>query len=349
MSQIDLTYAVKRALEVYRDLQLIRYKVARKMVEKLARFESDPVIVEVNGYQSYIWMPKEQAREYRVWPPTLTAPAEGWLKERGLARVPIMVVSWSEVFDKLAPVFRYRAIILESIRGVLGIFTNIELEPHFLEAEGYDGTANYGDYRAWYKITHEGIKVDYLMPVEDLTGASYEHTITVQLTTTNCPVRQRLKELLYSASDGFVIECPNGSVKKVQYSATDCPALDQLVTLLRQILDQQIHCPVDFPSRVVFLDGPLSGLNWSAVDRMHFIAWDGAKATTYDLASIESMFGTSVETCRTSMARLACQLAGEACPEGTTCRDAYQCVEKLGGECRGQCPNMPGTYCCCTK
>ena len=344
---VDISFVVRRALEVQRDLQLIRYKIGRKLLQKLAQFESSPIIAEINSYPAYIWVPKEQAREYRVWPATLTAPAEGWLKERGLARVPIMIVSWSEVFDKLVPVFRYRAIILESVRGVLGIFTNIELEPHFLEAEGYDGTANYGDYRAWYKITHEGIKMDYLMPVEDLTGASYEHTVTVQLTTTNCPVRQRLKELLYSVSEGIIIECPGGSVKKVQYSATDCPALDQLVTLLRQILDQQIHCPVDFPSRVVFLDGPLSGLNWSAVDRTHFIAWDGAKATTYDLSSIESMFNTSVETCRISMAKLACQLAGETCPEGTTCMNARNCVEYLNGTCQGQCPGMPEGYCCC--
>ena len=349
MSQIDLTYAVKRALEVHRDLQLIRYKIARKMMEKLARFESDPVVTEVSGYQSYVWVPKGQAREYRVWPPTLTAPAEGWLREKGLARVPIMAISWNEVFDKLAPVFRYRSIILESIKGIFGILTNIELEPHFLETEGYDGTVNYGDFKGWYKITHEGIKIDYIMPVEDLSGTTHEYTVTVQLTTTNCPIRQRLKELLYSVSEGIIIECPGGSVKRVQYSATECPALDQLVTLLRQILDQQIHCPVDFPSRITFLDGPLGGLNWTAVDRHNFVTWDGERAAVYDMNAIESMFQTSVETCRTSMTRLACQLAGEACPEGTTCRDAHQCVEKLEGECKGQCPGMPPNYCCCTK
>jgi len=346
---VDISFVIKRALEAQRDLQLVRYKIGRKLAQKLAQFESSPIITEINGYPAYIWVPKERAREYRVWPPTLTSLQGGWLQEKGLVNMPPMIVSWSEIFDRLVPAFRYKSIILQSIRGLLDVFTNIELEADYLEAEGYDGTVNYGDFRGWYKITHEGIKINYVMPVEDPTGATYDYMVTVQLTTTSCPVRQRLKEMLYSASEGFVIECPDGSAKKIQYSAVDCPALDQLITLLRQILDQQIHCPVDFPSRVVFLDGPLSGLNWSAVDRTYFIAWDGVKATTYDLTSIESMYKTSVDTCRGLMSRLACQLAGDACPAGTTCMNAYNCVEMLGGTCQGQCPNMPEGFCCCKR
>ena len=346
---VDISFVIKRALEVQRDLQLVRYKIGRKLAQKLAQFESSPIVAEINGYPAYIWVPKERAREYRVWPPTLTSLQGGWLEEKGLVKTPPMVVSWNEVFDKLMPSFRYKSLIIQSVKGIMGVFTNIELEANYLEGEGYDGTVNYGDFKGWYKITHEGIKIDYVMQVEDPTGVIYDYTVSVQLTTTSCQVRQRLKDMLYSVSDGFIIECPDGSAKKVQYSATDCPALDQLVTLLRQILDQQIHCPVDFPSRVVFLDGPLSGLNWSAMDRNYFIAWDGAKATTYDLSSIESMFKTSVDTCRTSMSRLTCQLAGDACPSGTTCMDAYNCVERLGGTCQGQCPGMPSTYCCCKR
>jgi hypothetical protein len=344
---VDISFVVKRALEVQRDLQLIRYKIARKLAQKLAQLESSPIITEINSYPAYIWVPKDKAREYRVWPPTLTSLQGGWLQDKGMVSMPPMTVSWNEVFDKLIPAFRYKSIILQSIKGMLSEFTNIELETHFIESEGYDGTVNYGDYKGWYKITHEGIKIDYVMPVEDTTGSTYDYTVTVKLTTTSCPIRQRLKEMLYTVSEGFIIECPDGSVKKVQYSATDCPALDQVVTLLRQILDQQIYCPTDFPSRVVFLDGPLAGLNWSAMDRNNFITWDGERATTYDLTSIESMFKTAMDTCRTSMTKLACQLAGDACPQGTTCMDSYNCVEKLGGTCQGQCPNMPERYCCC--
>jgi len=346
---IDISFAVKRALEVQRDLQLIRYKIGRKLAQKLAQLESSPIVVDINSYPAYVWVPKDKAREYRLWPPTLTSLQGGWLDEKGMVSMPPMIVSWNEVFDKLTPAFRYKSIILQSIRGMLSVFTNIELETNFIESEGYDGTVNYGDFKGWYKITHEGIKIDYVMPVTDENGNTYDYTVTVQLTTTSCSVRQEIKDMLYTISDGFIIQCPDGSVKKVQYSATDCPALDQLVTLLRQILDQQIHCPTDFPSRIVFLDGPLAGLNWSAMDKENFITWDGERANTYDLTSIESMFKTAMDTCRASMTKLTCQLAGDACPAGTVCMDAHNCVEGEGGTCQGQCPNMPETYCCCQR
>ena len=88
----DLRYVIKRITTAYLKKQLIRFKIAKALLGHLANLSHDKVVAEVQGYQSYIWVPQGRGREYRVWAPTLTNPPEGWLRERGF-RVPEFVVS----------------------------------------------------------------------------------------------------------------------------------------------------------------------------------------------------------------------------------------------------------------
>ena len=249
----DLQYMVKRLTTAYLKKQLIRFKIARAVLSRLSNLGHDKVVAEAQGYQSYIWVPAGRGREYRVWAPTLTSPPEGWLRERGIITSAPVPINWSDVFRDLLPVFTYQSIIVESVRSMLGVLTDIRLEEDYLAVEKYDGSANYGDHHAWYYVSSDGIKIDYAAPT-----ASGPEVVRVNYTTTACPVRTELKSMLDRVSRGITVDC-GGQTYVVQYSAADCPALDQIVTLLRQILDQQIHCPTDFPMRISFLTGPLRG------------------------------------------------------------------------------------------
>jgi hypothetical protein len=336
---------IKRIVKAYLKHQLVRFKIAKALLRKLAAAAHDKILVEVQGYQSYIWVPAGKGREYRVWAPTLTAPPEGWLKEAGIVTTPPMSINWHEVFRSLLPVFTYQSIIVESVKSMLGLLTDVRLEEDYLAVEKYDGTASYGDYPAWYYVTSSGIRIDYAAPTPD-----GPQIVSVKYTTTECPVRSKLKDMLEKASRGIMVHC-NGKSFLVQYSAVDCPALDQIVTLIRQILDQQIHCPVDFPARISFLTGPLRGFV-GLVNPNQFIAWDGSRVSVYELSAIEDAFNKAVETCAEVMTREVCSRYGPVrraeCPEGMYCVSVDECQNVMGGTCELWC-GLPGENKCCCR
>jgi hypothetical protein len=335
---------IRRIVGAYLKYQLIRYKIARAIINKLATVAHDKITAEVQGYQSYIWVPRGRGREYRVWAPTLTSGPEGWLKETGIVAAPPMSINWVDVYRSILPVFTYQSIIVESVRSMLGILTDIRLEEDYLAVERYDGTANYGDYHAWYYITSDGVKIDYAAPTSD-----GPQLVSVQYTTTQCPVRAKLKELLDKASRGIMVHC-DGQTFLVQYSAVDCPALDQIITLIRQILDQQIHCPADFPNRISFLTGPLRGF-MGLVSPEQFITWDGSRVAVYELSAILDAFNTAVSTCSEVMAREACTRYGPAqrseCPSGMYCVAVEECEQNMEGTCELRCGRPDENKCCC--
>ena len=340
----DLKYVIKRITLAYLKKQLIRFKIARSLLGRMSRLGHDKVVAEVQGYQSYIWVPAGRGREYRVWAPTLTAPPEGWLRDKGIITRAPVPVSWHDVFTALLPVFTYQSIIVESVRSMLGMLTDIRLEEDYLAVEKYDGSANYGDYHAWYYVSSDGIKIDYAAPTAD--GAQL---VRVSYTTTTCPVRSELKAMLDQVSKGIEVTC--GDKKYVaQYSAADCPALDQIVTLIRQILDQQIHCPADFPARLSFLTGPLRGFT-GLVSPDQFITWDGSRVAVYELTAIRETFDNALTTCAEVMTREVCRTYGPVqrpeCPPGMYCVDVNECEQNMGGTCEAWCGQPGENKCCC--
>jgi hypothetical protein len=335
---------IRRIVRAYLKHQLVRFKIAKAVMGRVASLAHDKIVAEVQGYQSYIWVPQGRGREYRVWAPSLTAPPEGWLRDTGIVTAPPMAVDWHDVYRSLLPVFTYQSIIVESVRNMLGILTDIRLEEDYLALEKYDGSANYGDYNAWYYVTSDGIKIDYAAPTPD-----GPQIVRVSYTTTTCPVRNRLKNMLDRVSRGIMVYCEGRSFL-VQYSAVDCPALDQLVTLLRQILDQQIHCPTDFPARIAFLTGPLRGFV-GLVSPDQFITWDGSRVSVYELSAIEESFNRAVETCAEVMTREVCARYGppprQECPPGMYCVEVEECEQNMGGTCELRCGQPGENRCCC--
>ena len=116
--QLDLQYMVKRLTTAYLKKQLIRFKIGRAVLSRLANLGHDKVVAEAQGYQSYIWVPAGRGREDRGWAPTLTSPPEGWLRERGIITSAPVPINWSDVFRDLLPVFTYQSIIVESVRCI---------------------------------------------------------------------------------------------------------------------------------------------------------------------------------------------------------------------------------------
>jgi hypothetical protein len=339
----DLKQVIRRITAAYVKQNLIRFKIGQALLRYLARLGHDKVVAEVQGYQSYIWVPAGKGREYRVWAPSLTYGPEGFLRERGIVAGPPVSIDWRGVFRDLLPVFTYQSIIVESVRSMLGLLTDVRLEEDYLAVERYDGSANYGDYHAWYYVSSDGIKIDYAAPTSE-----GPEVVRVNYTTTACPVRSELKSMLDRVSRGITVEC-GGQTYLVQYSAADCPALDQIVTLLRQILDQQIHCPVDFPARISFLTGPLRGF-LGLVNPDQFITWDGSRAAVYELTSIREAFNNALSTCAEVMAREVCRTYGpppsSECPPGMYCVPVEKCEREMGGTCEFWC-GMPGSGMCC--
>jgi hypothetical protein len=342
--RLELQYMVKRLAAAYLKKQLIRFKIAKAVLSRLGQLGHDKVVAEVQGYQSYIWVPAGRGREYRVWAPSLTQGPEGFLRDRGIITGPPVHINWSDVFAALLPAFTYQSIIVESVRSMLGALTDIRLEDDYLAVEKYDGTANYGDYHAWYYVSSDGIKIDYAAP----TPVGPE-LVRVSYTTTSCNVRTELKAMLNQVSKGIDVTC--GDKKYVvQYSAADCPALDQIVTLIRQILDQQIHCPTDFPARITFLTGPLRGFI-GLINPDQFITWDGSRAAVYELSAIREAFDNALTTCAEVMNREVCRTYGPVqrseCPPGMQCVDVQECEQNMGGTCEAWCGQPGENKCCC--
>jgi hypothetical protein len=342
--RLDLQYIVKRLTTLYLKKQLIRFKIAKAVLSRLSSLGHDKVVAEVQGYQSYIWVPAGRGREYRVWAPSLTGEPEGWLREKGIITAPPIRIDWHNVYRSLLPAFTYSPLIVESVKALLGILTDVRLEEDYLAIEKYDGRANYGDYNAWYYVASDGIKIDYAAPTPD-----GHQIVTVQYTTTKCPVRGELKAMLDKVSKGITVEC-GGKSFTVQYSAVDCPALDQLITLIRQILDQQIHCPADFPNRITFLDGPLRGF-MGLVGPNLFIVWDGSRATVYELPAIKEAFESALATCTEVMKREVCSRYGpppaRTCPGNMPCVTPEECQTLYNGTCEAPCGDPSEGKCCC--
>lgn len=330
------------AMDVLKEIQKIRFRLAKAMAQKLAELRSRPAVAEANGYQAYIWLPEDRTFEMRLYPPTLTGTASGWLASRPYAPSGrIMDVDWNEVYARLRPQFFYASRVLDAVKGVLSLFTDVVLEQFQIAPELYDGTLVFGDYAGWYRIEVDGIKVIYVSQYRAIDGRIEAVLIEDYLTTTHCGLRAVLKGLLSQAAEGVMIQCQDNSIVTVSHYGNECAGLDQVVTYIRQLLDKQIHCPDLQVRNVTFTSGPLEGFAWPEDPLNKIIVWDGLTSQVVDVSEIADMFKRAYDACANSIKTLACATA-QPCPAGQRCVPTSDC-ESRGGTCMSNCPGG----CCC--
>lgn len=302
-SPSSLAAAVAReALKLLADIHSLRYKYAKAMLSKLTSAAStEPWVVEVSGYQTYIWLPGKK-QEFRVLPYSLTAKVQSWLTTRPYApQEPPIVVNWNEVFEKLKANFRLKTVVFESIKELLDMLTAAEIETEEIEFEEWAGRVQFGEFSGVYKIDADGIKIAYL---ETVTGKVEKVTIATS-ETSGCTAKQILINLLKDTTSGIDVKCQTG-LKKVNYMNWVCSDLDQLVTYIRQLLDKQVYCITYKAKHILFLDGPLAGLTWNMDAQPEFIFYDGSKATVVDLESLVQQVRTAKSLCANSMSKYVC-------------------------------------------
>jgi hypothetical protein len=346
MSAARIRSILLDAMNVHKEMQKIRFRLARAMMQRLAQMRSRPSVIEVNGYQTYVWVPEHEAKEYRVEPVTLTGGVTGWLATRNYAPGRIIDVDWGDVYASLRPTFTYSSRILDSVRSLLSIFTDIALEQYQIAPEAFDGAVNINEHSGWYRIDVEGIKVMYISQYVEEDGRVRANVVEDYITTTSCGFRAVLKGLLYQATNHIRVVCPNGSEIITSYFASECGALDQMVTYVRQLLDKQIHCPRLALRNVAFVSGPLMGLTWPEDPTNKIIAWDGQASQVVDVSEVAEAFVNAVRLCEQTMAAILCTNAQPVCEQGTECLTEAECAERQG-TCVSACPHGGAGMCCC--
>lgn len=292
----------RRAAQLIYKIHTLRFRLAKEVLNRLQNYNSRPAVIEVNGYQTYLWVPRGLEREYRVWPYTLTSRPGGWLETRPYAPPgPPVPVSWADIFSKLRANFSINTAVLESIRDLLSMVTQASIEQAASYPEDYSGTVQYGEYRGWYRLAGDGIYVRYF-------DAGHDRWVEGRIATSEssgCEAKTELKTILSQITSGIQVDC-SGTIVSYPYEAPLCSDLDQLVTYVRQLLDKTVFCPFIYPSSILFVDGPLAGLSYTYQATNVAIFYDGRIATLVDIGSLKSMFNTAVQNCANKMKTSAC-------------------------------------------
>jgi len=298
---------LRRALQLTYKLHSLRFRLAKEVLGRLQTYTSSPTVVEVNGYQTYIWLPTQHAREYRVWPYSLTAKPGGWLETRPYAPAsPPMLVSWPRVFGGLKASFSVNTAVLQSIKDLLSMLTQASIQAESVYPEDYSGVAQYGAYMGWYRMAGDGIYVKYFDRAQDRWVEGRIATSE----TSGCDAKERLRTLLNQVLSGLQINC-DGRYVAYPYEAAVCSDLDQAVTYIRQLLDKTVFCPYIFPDSILFVTGPLEGLTYTYQVGQVAIFYDGKIATVVNVSSVEATVNTAIANCAAKLKAQACgALAG---------------------------------------
>ncbi len=297
----DLTHTVYRA-------QRVRYKLARSLLSRLQARTSRPAVVEINGYQTYIWVPKGKEKEYRLWPYTLTSKSGSWLDTRPYAPAgPPMSVNWGDVYRKLSPSFSVKTAVLNSIRDLLGMLTQAEILAKFEEPTDWQGRVMYGDYLGWYRVDSKGIAVRYFDVALDRWTQGYIASSEVS----GCDAKDRLSQAMSYVVSGIEVKCTDTMAVKTNYEAPLCSDLDQMVTYIRQLLERQAYCIFDYPERVFFFDGPLEGLSWTYLTPVSVAFYaPGHGAILINVDSLLSDLYKAIDNCAVKMRPTVCTQIG---------------------------------------
>lgn len=294
---------IRKATELVYRIQLIRYKFARAVLEKIRKeYKSNPWIVEVSGYQTYIWTPFEK-KEFRIRPYSLTSKSESLLDKQEYApeRPPINV-DWELVFKSLTAKFTLNTAVFESIKGLFDMITQAKIEKGEIYPEEWDGRVQFGEFSGYYKVSEEGIRIAYFEPVTD----SMMELVVATSEAEKCEAKKKLYELLKEALSGVKVVC-GGEEVTMSYSGPVCSDLDQLVTFLRQLYDKKAYCISYKAKRIVFLDGPLQNLGWTAATQFDYILYDGQKAIVVDVEQLSEWLKKAKENCANAMEKTACK------------------------------------------
>jgi hypothetical protein len=299
----DLTHTVYRA-------QRIRYRLARSLLSRLQSRTSKPTVVEINGYQTYIWVPQGKEREYRLWPYTLTSKSGGWLDTRPYAPAsPPIAVNWDDVYRKLTPSFSVKTAVLQSIRDLLGMLTQAEITAQFAEPTDWQGRVMFGDYLGWYRVDSRGIAVRYFDAALDRWSEGY----VARSEVSGCDAKDRLSKALSDVAAGIEVKCSGAAAVRTNYEAPLCSDLDQLVTYIRQLMERQAYCVYVYPERIFFFDGPLQGLSWTYTTPASVVFYaPGRGAILVDVDRLLSDLQTAVSNCAYKMRPVACAQTGAA-------------------------------------
>lgn len=294
---------IRKATELTYRIQLIRYKFAKAVLEKIRNeFKSNPWVVEVNGYQTYIWTPFSQ-REYRIWPYSLTAKSGSLLDNQEYApKDPPINVNWDSIFQSLTGKFVLNTAVFESMKGLFDMITQAKIEKTEIYPEEWDGRVQFGEFSGYYKVSEEGIKIAYF---EHAADAMVEQVIATS-ETDKCEAKKKLYELLKEALSGVNVVC-GGESLTMSYSGSVCADLDQLVTFLRQLYDKKAYCISFKARRIIFLDGPLQNLEWTEATDYDYVFYDGQKVIVIDIEQISELLKKVKENCAKAMEKVACK------------------------------------------
>lgn len=296
----DLT---RRANDIIYRINRIRFKYGARLVKRLQdAFSSAPSVIEVNGYQTYMWVPADRRKEYRVWPYSLTAKSGSWLDSRPYApESPPVPVNWAEIYSKLAANFSINTAVLQAVHGALTLVTQASITATYQTPEDWAGRVQYGAYMGWYKLSGNGIVVGYY----DLSVDRWVEGRIATSEASGCDAKERLRSAMESVLKGLTITCGSTTVE-FPYEAPLCSDLDQIVTYIRQVLDKQAYCPFVFPDSILFVDGPLMGLSYTYQTGSLVILYDGKTATLLNVDSLLSALNTAVKNCAEKLKDYAC-------------------------------------------
>mgnify|MGYP001770658240 CR=1 FL=1 len=298
----DLT---RRANDIIYRINRIRFKYGARLVKRLqTAFSSVPSVIEVNGYQTYVWVPAYRRKEYRVWPYSLTAKSGSWLDSRPYAPAsPPVPVNWAVIYSKLAANFSINTAVLHAIRDALTLVTQASITASYQTPEDWVGRVQYGAYIGWYKLSGDGIVVGYYDP-------SVDRWVEGRIATSEssgCDAKERLRTAMESVLKGLTIKC-DGTTVVFPYEAPLCSDLDQIVTYIRQVIDKQVYCPFVFPDSILFIDGPLIGLSYTYQTGRLVILYDGKTATLLNVDDLLKTLETAVNNCVEKLKGYACVL-----------------------------------------
>jgi hypothetical protein len=285
--------------------QAIRYKLAKSIFNALKQIKSAPTIFEVNGYQTYVWVPAGLNREYRVWPPTLTGLPEGWIAKRDYSpKMPIIPVKWDDVFTKLSPRFSIKLSVLDSIKDLLNMLTAAEIVTEAANPSEWGGRCNFNGMPAWYRMEADRIVITYY---DETLGQWTSESIAYSGEIPQCGIKNWINMTLDSISKGVYVICPNGTDMKLSYEAPLCSDLDQMVSYLRQLAEKNSYCVVYRPKSLYFIDGPLAGVSWSEENTPQWLFYSpGTGVIMVDKEALANRIQNAIDLCAQKLASIYC-------------------------------------------
>lgn len=305
VEKIDKAYHVlRKAIELEYRLNSLRYKFGLKILRKLLEKKSKLLEVDVAGYPVFIWNDKIEGDIF-VEAPSLTGQVEGYMAHPkwGIKGRSIIPLNWEAVWYDMKPEFIYNKDVMDSIRELLGFAVNLSFNEDVNITE-YAGTIQYGPYHGFYRITAEGIVIEWIDP-----GLNKILTDTVAVPDGGgCNVRNVLNSLIMDSSK-IRYKCadsPKAPEYETDYSPGLCGSLDQVITYIRQFLDKTLFCVKGSPRELLFIDGPLEGLMITGVRDGDIIWYSDSGSGIININTIREMYSQAMIKCAEMMKMRIC-------------------------------------------